>query len=146
MSPSIKWSPVKNVVSYALIFEDPDAVGGNFIHWYVPYISNSLNQLLSLNHEKEVDISKIYNKINYSKIRLIQGKNTLDKFSYTGPCAPKGTGIHNYKLRIYALDKIFRISDKTSSIKDSKQFEDILQRNGIKILDRSMLTFKYGYF
>ena len=48
VSPVISWNKILKAKSYAIIMEDPDAVGGTFIHWYIPYISNNINKIDSL--------------------------------------------------------------------------------------------------
>jgi Raf kinase inhibitor-like YbhB/YbcL family protein len=141
LTPHVKWTPIPNVRSYAIVFEDPDAVNGNFIHWYVPYISNKINELESFNN-KYINISNIH-QINLSKLNLFQGKNSLDKIGYHGPCAPKLTGIHNYIFTLYALDNIIPID--YLKINNSIQFENILQKNNIQIIAKDQKIFQYTF-
>ncbi|TXT58254.1 MAG: hypothetical protein BAJALOKI1v1_1710006 [Promethearchaeota archaeon] len=86
ISPHLKWSePPKNTKSYALACTDPDAPGGNWIHWYICDIP--------------ADVTEI------SQGGPVPGKevtNDFGKTSYGGPCPPSGT--HRYFFRIYALD------------------------------------------
>jgi len=151
-NPHIKWSfPSINknsIKSYALILEDPDAVIGNFIHWYIPYISKSINEIRSFKNIGKsfiIDYSKNNYNIDYSKIKLVFGKNSINNNNYHGPCAPKDSGTHRYILTIYVLDNIFEISNKSESITGSDQFEQFIKKSGIKILDKSQVISKYFY-
>ena len=137
ISPSIRWTLVENAQSYAIILEDPDAVSGNFVHWYIPYICPELCGIDSL-----VMTNCIGNVLNKSRVK--QGKNSLGQFGYHGPCAPKDTGIHHYIFIIYALNGMVDIT-KYKDISGSKEFESILKNSSIKILERDSCTFKYSY-
>jgi Raf kinase inhibitor-like YbhB/YbcL family protein len=137
ISPYIEWTSIKDVKSYALILEDPDAVSGNFVHWYIPYISPDINGIDNL-----IMINSIKNISN--KAHLKQGKNSLNEFGYHGPCAPKGSGVHRYIFRIYSLDNILNF-DKYKSISGSTEFEEILKKESITILDTDSSIFNYSY-
>jgi len=63
--PKIEYKPSPNSL-YTLIIHDPDAVGGNLIHWLIVNISG--------------------NNI----------KNGDELLEYKGPAPPKGSGIHKY--------------------------------------------------
>lgn len=103
ISPKVSWNFVNNAKSYLLIFQDPDSVSGLFIHWFIPFISPTINTIDELHYNN-------YNYNNstkkYHNVKILQGKNTLGKFGYYGPCAPKGSGVHHYIFTIYALDII----------------------------------------
>lgn len=66
---------------YTLVVFDPEAVGGNKIHWLVINITN--------------------NNINNSK--------TLIK--YKGPAPPKGSGTHHYVFSLFEYDLPIKISE-----------------------------------
>ena len=139
ISPKISWNNIKNTKSYALILEDPDAPSGNFIHWYIPYISPEINQIDSLNNKS--------NKNNFITGRIIQCKNSLGEIGYHGPCAP--SGVHRYIFTLYALDGAFNIpsfpvNSCEESIKSSKEFENKLKIKKINILEKKSLIYKYG--
>ena len=71
--------------SLALIVDDPDAVGGNFVHWVVYNIPVS-------------------GRIAENSIPGKQGVNSLGGLGYVSPCPPTGT--HRYFFKIYALDAV----------------------------------------
>ena len=146
ISPAVSWNKIPNAKSYALIIEDPDAVGNNFIHWYIPYISKHIERIDSLCFLDIANINSNIKKINLNKISIFFGKNSFDKFGYTGPCPPKGTGIHRYNIILYALDNILNIKKKYLKIKDSNQFIDILKENNISIIEKSHIIFEYSYY
>jgi Raf kinase inhibitor-like YbhB/YbcL family protein len=78
----------KDTQSLTLIVHDPDAVGGDFLHWLVFDIPPSTDTI----------------SVNNVPIGAIQGANSTGKAVYTGPCPPKGTGTHRYFFDFYALD------------------------------------------
>lgn len=144
ISPVISWNINPKAKSYAIIMEDPDAVGGTFIHWYIPYISNKINKIDSLCFIDNYEINN-YFEIDLNKLSIFFGKNNLDKYGYTGPCPPIGTGLHRYIFNIYALDNILEINENNIKIKDSKNFENILKEQRIKCIDKSSIMYKYKY-
>ena len=67
---------------------DPDAPGGDSLHWLVWDIP-----------PRTVALS-----VNDVPVGAVQGRNSAGKSSYMGPCPPKGTGVHRYMFDFYALD------------------------------------------
>jgi hypothetical protein len=90
ISPQLQWENYpKETKSFVLIMDDPDAVGGVWDHWTVYDIPLTITTLKE--GEKEPDGVKM-------------GETTNNKKSYVAPCPPKGSGVHNYTFKIYALD------------------------------------------
>lgn len=91
-SPAMYWGNFpEGTVSLALIVQDPDAPGGNFIHWLaydMPSTTVSLPEGVALNQPLPDGGN--------------QGRNGFGKNGYGGPCPPSGT--HHYYFRLYALD------------------------------------------
>lgn len=91
-SPPLAWEePPDGVLSFALIMRDPDAPGGDFVHWILynipPGVSDlpaTLPGLGGIAHTGE------------------HGVNSTGTQSYIGPCPPSGT--HRYFFTLYALD------------------------------------------
>jgi len=82
--------------SIVLIMDDPDAPGKTFDHWIVWNIKPQ---------------KKIHEDSNPGE----NGKNSLGKNAYTGPCPPSGT--HRYFFKVYALDCLLdlkKTADKTA--------------------------------
>jgi len=86
--------------SLALIMDDPDAVGGNFVHWIL------------------YDIPVI-NRIDENTIPGKQGLNSLGRLGYVSPCPP--TGAHRYFFKIYALDKMLNYDEGLSKTELEKE-------------------------
>jgi phosphatidylethanolamine-binding protein (PEBP) family uncharacterized protein len=127
--------------------EDPDAPT-NFIHWYLPYISPNISKLLSLtmNNISKMNkinninkMNKIKNRIKSSKVQVINGYNSLGEIGYYGPCNPESNRVHRYIFTLYALDGIV----DSLKIKSSKEFEDILSKNNIDIMNKDQIIYKY---
>ncbi len=86
-SPPLKWSNVpEGTASFALSVIDPDAPGGNFIHWLVYDIPKNVS-----------DLSEGGPLPDNSK----ELTNDFGTRSYGGPCPPSGT--HRYFFTLYAL-------------------------------------------
>ena len=95
ISPELHWNNVpKDVKSFALIVEDPDAPGGDFVHWIIYNIPGNTNEL----HEDITPSRNIPDEV-------MLGTNSFGKIGYGGPCPPSGKP-HRYYFRIYALDTI----------------------------------------
>lgn len=80
----------KAAKSLVLIVDDPDAPGGDFVHWVV------------------YDI-KIISRIEENNTPGKQGINSLGKLGYVSPCPPSGA--HRYFFKIYALDKMLNLKE-----------------------------------
>jgi len=81
--------------SLALIFDDPDAVGGTFDHWIV------------------WDIPASTNEIKENSVPGTEGLNSGQEIGYTGPYPPPGK-VHRYTFRIYALDAKLGLNQKST--------------------------------
>lgn len=83
-SPELKISDAPGGTrSLTLIFDDPDAPGGTFLHWLAYDIEPT-------------------DRIPENASPGTQGVNDFGKRGYGGPCPPSGT--HRYFFRVYALD------------------------------------------
>jgi len=148
IAPSIKWNKIDGAKNYALIMEDPDAVGGTFIHWYIPFIDESINELDNFsNNNLQQKYNELQQKILSQNIKVFQAKNSTGEFGYHGPCAPDGSGIHRYIFRIYAFNKKVLIDNNLITIKNAKDFIDTLKKkySDIKILAKDTKIFNYQY-
>jgi len=90
----------ENAKSLALIMDDPDAPGGDFVHWVL------------------YDIA-ISNRIDEDTIPGKQGVNSLGKLGYVSPCPP--TGVHRYFFKIYALDEMLNLNPGLSKLELEKE-------------------------
>ena len=86
-SPALSWGePPAGTKSFALVIDDPDAPSGMFRHWGAYDIPASTRSIDSGQRVgTEVD-------------------NDGGKPGYTGPCPPKGNGVHHYHFKLFALD------------------------------------------
>jgi Raf kinase inhibitor-like YbhB/YbcL family protein len=83
----------KDARSFVLIVEDPDASGGNFVHWLVWNIP-------------------VKRHLAENEIHGIEGLNDFDEHHYGGPCPPGGR--HRYFFKIYALDSLLELPPETN--------------------------------
>ncbi len=92
-SPALAWSGIPPATrSFALLMHDPDAPGGDFIHWVVynlPARSDSLPQGAPARQSLAGGGT--------------QGRNDFGATGYGGPCPPPGNP-HRYVFTLYALD------------------------------------------
>lgn len=144
--PHIKWNSINNALSYILILEDPDAPRGNFIHWFIPFISPKINEInIKTNIYTYTNIYNKLNNINLDKINILQGYNSHNKIGYFGTCAPNNTGIHRYIFKLYAIDNILPNINKHLFINSSSSLEDLLKKYDIRILAKDSQTYLYKY-
>jgi Raf kinase inhibitor-like YbhB/YbcL family protein len=94
-SPPLSWrdAPAKTR-SYAIIVRDPDAPGGDFIHWVVFDIPGDTHELKPGIGRSEAPP---------------QGTNSFGRIGYDGPCPPPGR-MHHYKFNLMALDSTLDLS------------------------------------
>jgi Raf kinase inhibitor-like YbhB/YbcL family protein len=91
VSPELSWGEVPpGTKSIAVICSDPDAPGGNFIHWVIYNLPPAIRSL-------PPKFSKAESFPDGTK----QGMNNFGKIGYWGPCPPQGT--HRYHFTVYAL-------------------------------------------
>lgn len=87
-SPELRWiHPPRDVQSFALIVDDPDAPDGTFTHWVLFDIPASAAGLAA----------------GASNVG-VQGRNDFEHSGYGGPCPPANHGEHRYFFKLYALD------------------------------------------
>jgi Raf kinase inhibitor-like YbhB/YbcL family protein len=86
-SPALKWDePPAGTKSFALVIDDPDAPSGTYRHWGAYDIPASTRSIASG--------QRVGTEVN----------NDKGTPGYTGPCPPKGHGVHHYHFRLFALD------------------------------------------
>ena len=87
----------ENTKSLAIIAHDPDAPGGDFIHWVVWNIEPNV---------KEIPENSIASP-------SVEGVTSFGSVGYGGPCPPSGN--HRYVFTLYALDRMLDLdtADKT---------------------------------
>lgn len=94
VSPQLLWkNPPAGTQSFALICEDPDAPGGEFIHWVV--------------YDIPADRCELPRGISREAVvgGVCQGRNDFGSIGYRGPMPPPGRG-HRYFFRLFALDTV----------------------------------------
>ena len=82
--------------SLALIMDDPDAPGGNWVHWVAWNIPPQTREIPE----------------NGIPTGARQGHNDWKRNGYGGPCPPSGT--HRYFFRLYALDTTLSLASSAT--------------------------------
>lgn len=92
ISPPLTWStPPAGTQSLALILYDPDAPGGDFVHWVIYHMPADKDNLAeAISPKSSLDDGSL------------QGQNGAASTGFIGPCPPSGT--HHYVFTLYALD------------------------------------------
>lgn len=91
-SPRLTWTnPPGGTQSFALIFDDPDAPVGTWVHWV---LYNLPAETLSLPEAVGPDPTLANGAVH--------GSNSWESIGYGGPCPPGGE--HRYFFKLYALD------------------------------------------
>jgi Raf kinase inhibitor-like YbhB/YbcL family protein len=122
VNPPLGWaSKPKGLKSQALTVEDPDAPGGNFVHWTAWGMMARTNGL-------EADIPPL---------GLPQGQNSAGTAKYAAPCPPKGGPPHHYVFTIYALKQPI-------ALKPGAPSDLVLDKIKREALARGVLTGTYS--
>ena len=125
ISPQLRWTGVpSDARSLALIFDDPDAPMGTWVHWVIYNLPPERGEL----PEKVAAANPI-------KGGGVQGANSWGRIGYGGPCPPSGT--HRYFFRLYALDT-------TLSLKEGATKTQVVKALEGHILDECELLGKYS--
>jgi Raf kinase inhibitor-like YbhB/YbcL family protein len=104
-SPNLVWSKSPaGTVSFALICQDPDARGGNFVHWVIYNIPDFMRELPE-------GIPPVHMLNSGILMGTQQGINDYQTYGYGGPLPPVGTGVHRYIFTLYALDTVLSLSE-----------------------------------
>ena len=121
VSPPLSWSGFpENTREFALICEDPDAPQDEpWVHWLVYGIPGTRNGM------PEGTAGGAF-----------EGRNSWGRPGYNGPLPPSGHGVHHYRFKLYALDRITGLS--LSATKD-----DLTQAMEGHILDEGELVGTY---
>jgi Raf kinase inhibitor-like YbhB/YbcL family protein len=127
MSVPLSWSGgPQNTKSYAIFMYDLNPIAKNYVHWAVINIPSNINEIkegasMTLNMPKGA----------------IELTNSSGRFGYAPPCPPANTGVHQYKLILYALSTNRLTLSAPTTI---KKFQAALEGN---VLASSELS---GYF
>jgi Raf kinase inhibitor-like YbhB/YbcL family protein len=98
ISPPLSWTSVPaGSKGLALIFDDPDAPAGTWVHWVLYDIPASFSGLPE-NFPAQAEFE------NGAR----HGKNDFRRYGYGGPCPPGGT--HRYFFKLYALDALLNLA------------------------------------
>lgn len=125
ISPPLMWKNApKNTKSFALIMDDLDTPLGIITHWIIYNIPTKTREISE-------DIPHQY-KLSEN---IIQGRNSMKKIGYMGPCPPWGK--HRYVFKLYALDTILEFNPKMNKKKLLKAIEG-------HILDKCQLMGVYS--
>jgi Raf kinase inhibitor-like YbhB/YbcL family protein len=90
IAPPLTWSAPSGA---ALVVDDPDAVGGTYIHWIVAGIAPGSGS--TADGQTPAGGSVL--------------PNSKGQPAYTGPCPPAGTGTHHYRFTLYQLPNTYQL-------------------------------------
>ncbi len=97
-SPPLQWGQAPSGTSgFALICDDPDAPGGDWVHWVYYDIPADVESL-----------PEGVTSVERPATGGVHGKNDFRRLGYGGPCPPGGT--HRYYFTLYALDALLDLS------------------------------------
>ena len=99
ISPPLDWERIpKRTESFSITMIDPDALGGDWVHWLIWNIDPKHNGL-SKNVPLEGEV------LDGAR----QGINDGGFIGYQGPSPPPDSGPHRYIFTVYALDQTLNI-------------------------------------
>jgi hypothetical protein len=122
ISPQLSWFGVPaDAIELALVLHDPDAHGGDFVHWVVFGIDPA---------QTGIELNKVP-----AGARLAQ--NGFGVTQYRGPCPPVGDPPHRYVFTLTALRGRLAFSERAAG-------EDVQRAIAPLVLDQAMLTGTFG--
>ncbi|MCP9612919.1 YbhB/YbcL family Raf kinase inhibitor-like protein [Coprobacter tertius] len=115
VSPMLSWKDAPpETCSFAVTMYDRDAPSGSgWWHWIVYNISSMVSGLPENAGNPQ---------LNLLPEGASQGLNDFGLHGYSGPCPPKGDGIHEYMITVYALS-VSHIDLQTDSTPASIGFQ-----------------------
>lgn len=102
-----------------VVMRDPDAPGGNFIHWAIAHV--------------EPDVGSLSLPAGAAPSGAVLGKNSFGSLGYRGPCPPPGRP-HHYVITVYALGQ-------PSGLRKGFSPDDV---SGLPVLGQGQLTGLYA--
>jgi Raf kinase inhibitor-like YbhB/YbcL family protein len=87
IAPPLAWSAPSSAAELALVVDDPDAVGGLYVHWIVTGIAPGSGSTAD----------------GQTPANGRSLPNSGGQEGYFGPCPPAGTGTHHYRFTLYQL-------------------------------------------
>jgi len=103
VNPPLKISHApKGAKSLVLVFDDPDAPAGTWVHWTIWNIDPQTEEIAEANVPQEA----------------VEGITSFGKSGYGGPCPPSGT--HRYFFKLYALDTVLNL-DSSAGVSDMEK-------------------------
>ncbi len=85
-APTIRWGPIPATTKMvAVVVDDPDASGGDFVHWLVVGLKPAAGSV----PDRTANVSEL--------------DNTGGTRGWTAPCPPAGS-VHHYHFTVYALN------------------------------------------
>lgn len=100
IAPPLAWSAPTTAAELALVVDDPDAVGGLYVHWIVTGIAPGSGST--------VDGQTPANGRSLP--------NSGGQEGYFGPCPPAGTGIHHYRFTLYQLPAALELAPGSGGV------------------------------
>ena len=99
-SPALAWTGAPSATkTFVLLFDDPDAPAGTFIHWIAFNIPARVTSMPpDVPHTAQIPG------------RGRNGMNSFGHIGYNGPCPPPGK-MHHYRIQLYALDSALTVAD-----------------------------------
>jgi Raf kinase inhibitor-like YbhB/YbcL family protein len=120
VSPPLRWSGVPpGTRALALVMRDPDAPGGNFIHWAIADV-----------HPRSGSLSLA---AGATPAGVVLGRNSFGSLGYRGPCPPSGAP-HHYVITVDALGQ-------SSGLRKGFSASDV---DGLTVLGQATLTGLYA--
>lgn len=125
MSPPISWSAVPaGTLSVAVLCDDPDAGGGDWVHWVLFNLPPDAQKL-----EEGASSAKL-------PAGAVQGTTDYGRSGYDGPCPPPGRP-HRYVFKVFALDAELNLDSSATK-------SDLLEAMKGHILAQGQLMGKFG--
>ncbi len=126
LSPPLTWEGAPMVTrSYALVCHDPDAPGGDWVHW-IAWNLAAESESLPEGVPPQPEVPSVG----------LQGLNDFGRIGWGGPAPPLGQD-HRYVFELYALDGILDLAARSTRAQLAAAMEG-------RVLAHATITGHYG--
>lgn len=113
VAPRLEWTLPAGTSTVVLIVDDPDAPGGDFVHWGL-IMRGAVTEA-----GPELGAA------------TTPARNDFGTADWRGPCPPEGDGPHTYRFRIWAISDAWDSGDSVMEMDDLREVIDDLTVVGV---------------
>ena len=110
VAPRLEWTLPADTSTVVLVVDDPDAPGGDFVHWGL-FMRGGVTEV-----GPELGDA------------TTPARNDFGTAAWGGPCPPEGDGPHTYRFRVWAISETW---DSADSVMTMDQLREVVEDSTI---------------